>query len=116
MRAFVLLWVLGMAACSSSEEQPADLLPREKFTEVLLEAQLIEARVNHEAVIDKKADIPDKSYYAEMFKEQGVTKEAFKTTFNWYVAHPAELKDIYNDVLTDLQQRVDLADSAGTAH
>lgn len=115
MKAFVFLSFIFMAACSSSEEQPADLLPREKFTGVLLEAQLIEARVNHEAVIDKKADIPDKSYYAEMFKEQGVTEEAFKTTFNWYVAHPAELKDIYNDVLTDLQKRVDLADSTGTA-
>lgn len=116
MRAFVIIMVLFLAACASSEERPAELLTREKFTEVLLEAQLIEARVNQESVIDKKADIPDKSYYAEMFKTQGVTEEAFKITFDWYVDHPAELKDIYNDVLTDLQKRVDLADSAGTAH
>ncbi len=116
MKSFAFLSFIFMVACSSSEEQPADLLPREKFTEVLLEAQLIEARVNHEAVIDKKTDVPGKSYYAEMFKEQGVTEEAFKTTFNWYVAHPAELKDIYNDVLTDLQKRVDVADSSGVAH
>lgn len=116
MRTLASLLVVVMAACSSSEDRPNDLLPREKFTEVLLEAQLIEARVNHEAVIDKKTDVPGKSYYAEMFKEQGITEEAFKTTFNWYVAHPAELKDIYNDVLTDLQKRVDLADSTGAAH
>jgi len=116
MRAFVFLTVLLMAACSLPEERPADLLAREKFTEVLLEAQLIEARVNQEAMIDKKADIPDKSYYAEMFEAQGVAEEAFKTTFEWYVDHPAELKDIYNEVLAGLQKRVDLADSTGTAH
>lgn len=116
MRAFVILTVFFMVACSSTDEPPSGLMPREKFTEVLLEAQLIEARVNHESVIDKKADIPDKSYYTEMFKAQGVTEEAFKTTFDWYVAHPAELKAIYNDVLTDLQKRVDLADSTGAAH
>jgi hypothetical protein len=81
-----------------------------------MEAQLIEARVNHESVIDKKSDIPDKSYYAEMFKAQGITEEAFKATFDWYVAHPAELKDVYNDVLTGLQKRVDVADSTGAAH
>lgn len=116
MRAIVVPVLLLMAACSSSEERPADLLPRDKFTEVLLEAQLIEARVNHEAVVDKKTSVPDKSYYAEMFKEQGVSEEEFKTTFDWYVDHPAELKDVYNDVLTGLQKRVDLADTTGTAH
>src|SRR6188768_4400439 len=113
MRVSAILLVLLMAACSSSEERPADLLPREKFTEVLMEAQLIEARVNQESVMDKQADVPAKTYYAEMFKVQGVTEEEFKRTFDWYVAHPAELKDIYNEVLTGLQKRVDLADSTG---
>ena len=105
-----------LAACSTTEKEPKDLLPRDKFTEVLLEAQLIEARVNHESSIDKKTDVPDRSYYVEMFRTQGITEEAFKTTFAWYAQRPAELKDIYNDVLTGLQKRVDLADSTGTAH
>lgn len=112
----VILVLMLLFGCAAPEEPPVDLLPREKFTEVLLEAQLIEARVNHESVIDKKTDVPDKSYYADMFKAQGVTEEAFKTTYDWYVKRPEELKDIYNDVLTGLQKRVDLADSTGTSH
>ncbi len=116
MRAWVFLLVLVASACSSSEERPAALLPRDKFTEVLLEAQLIEARVNQETVIDKRTDIPARTYYAEMFKAQGVTEEEFRRTYNWYVHHPAELKDIYNEVLTGLQKRVDLVDSTGTPH
>ena len=111
----ILLTVL-LAGCAAPEEVPSGLLPREKFTEVLLEAQLIEARVNHGTVIDKKPDMPDGSYYAAMFRSQGVTEEAFKTTYAWYVEHPAELKAVYNEVLTGLQKRVDEADSSGNAH
>lgn len=107
---------LCLVACSSVEERPTDLLPRDKFTEVLLEGQLIEARVNHEQVIDKITEVPVLRYYAEMFQEQGVTEEQFKTTYQWYVDHPAELKDIYNDVLAGLQKRVEMTDSTATAH
>ncbi len=116
MKVFALIPFVLVAACSSSEERSADLISRDKFTEVLLEAQLIEARLNQEAMLDKNADVADTSAYAGMFKAQGVTEAAFKTTFERYVAHPAELKDIYNDVLVGLQKRVDLADSTGTAH
>ena len=116
MRAIPLVLIVSIAACSSSEERPAGLLARDKFTEVLLESQLIEARLNQDVVLDKRTDSVGKTYYTAMFKTQGVTEEAFKTTFDWYVRHPAELKDIYTDVLTDLQKRVDLADSTGSAH
>lgn len=116
MRLLILAFLVGVLACSPTEERPADLLPREKFTAVLLEAELLEARVNHERTIDLRTGIPVTEYYAEMFKAQGVTEEAFKRTFSWYVDHPAELKDVYNDVLTGLQQRVEVADSTGTRH
>ena len=116
MRIRFFLLALCMSACASTEERPKDLLPRDKFTEVLLESQLIEARVNQEMVIDKRTDAPAQQYYKDMFAAQGVSVESFKTTFKWYVDHPAELKDIYNEVLTGLQKRVDLADSTGSAH
>ena len=112
----VLLIAAFAMACAAPEERPEDLLPRGKFTEVLLEAQLIEARVNHERVLDKRTDIPTAQYYSDMFAAEGVTGEAFKRTFDWYVDHPAELKEVYNDVLTGLQKRVDGADSTGTPH
>lgn len=116
MRRRIIAWTLCLAGCSTVEERPADLLPRDKFTQVLLEGQLIEARVNHEQVIDKSTDVPALRYYAEMFQKQGVTEEQFKKTYQWYVDHPAELKDVYNEVLTGLQKRVDMTDSTGIAH
>jgi hypothetical protein len=114
LRLLAIAAVFG--ACTTLEEPPADLLPRDTFTRVLLEAQLIEAKVNHERFIDKAEDVPSTEYYDRMFAEQGVTEQAFNVTYRWYVDHPAELKDIYSDVLTALQKRVDVADSTGTAH
>ncbi|HEY0977176.1 MAG TPA: DUF4296 domain-containing protein [Flavobacteriales bacterium] len=99
---------LLLMACGRSEQQaPDDLLPRQKFEQVLGASLLIEARLNHEMVLDRRADSPVRRYYEEMFAEQGVTEEAFKRTYDHYVAHPAELKGIYEDVLQDLQQRAD---------
>jgi len=116
MRTFAILLLVFQVACSVREERPADLLPRDKFTEVLLEAQLIEAGLNDGKVIDANTAGEDSSAYAAMFKAQGVTEQAFSATFEHYVDHPAELKEIYSDVLAGLQKRVDLADSTGTLH
>ncbi len=49
------------------EVVPEGLLDRERFKEVLLEAQLIEARMNQELVVSARDLIPAEHYYAEMF-------------------------------------------------
>lgn len=92
-------------ACSSGENTADDRLPRETFKNTLLEAQLIEARLHHEMIVDKRMDMPVGRYYEEMLKEQGVSEEAFKRTFDWYTEHPEELKTIYAEILVELQRR-----------
>jgi hypothetical protein len=52
MRVLVLSLLVFFAACSSGDVPPAELLARDRFKEVLLEAQLIEARVNHELIVE----------------------------------------------------------------
>lgn len=116
MKSRVVPFLLLLGSCSSPEPRPADLLSRDRFTEVLMEAQLVEARMNQELVLDKRSDAPGRQYYTEMFTAQGVTEQAFTNTFQWYVEHPDSLKDIYNDVLTRLQRRVDVTDSTAGAH
>lgn len=93
------------AACSSGESAADDRLPRDTFKNTLLEAQLIEARMHHEMIVDKRMDMPVGRYYEEMLKEQGVSEEAFKRTFDWYTEHPEELKTIYAEILVELQRR-----------
>jgi len=108
MNVRLICWMVLLVACESPLPQPPqDALPRDKFKRVLMESQLIEARLNHEMIIDKRADSPVRTYYAEMFKQQGITEEAFKKTFQWYAEHPEQLKPVYEEILVDLQHRTD---------
>lgn len=101
----VLLMAVLLAACGRQDAAPEGLLSREKFTQVLTEAELIEARLNHEMVLEQRLDSPVKRYYAEMFAEQGVTEEEFRRTFDHYTQRPEELRAIWEDVLTELTRR-----------
>lgn len=96
-----------LLSCGRSAAPVGGELDRAKFREVLTESMLIEARLSHELIIDKRADGPAARYYAEMFKQQGVTEAQFKNTYERYVQQPDSLKKIYEDVLNDLQQRAD---------
>jgi hypothetical protein len=99
---FLLPFILLLAACSNAEAPPADLIERDRFKHVLLRAQLVEARLNHEMVIDHRPDSPVKDYYAELFTEEQITEEQFKRTFQYYAEHPEELKAIYAEILVEL--------------
>lgn len=106
MKRFAII-LLILAGCSQPEAEPEGLLDRAKFKEVMLEAQLIEARVNHEMVIDRRTDSPVQQYYDSLFAQQNVTEEQFKKTFQYYAERPEELKVIYEEILTELTQRQD---------
>jgi hypothetical protein len=106
MRIFLpLLFVLS--ACSGPEQKPDGLLDREQFKTTLLEAQLVEARMNQQLVVERVPVIPAEQYYAELFAEQGTTKEQFERTFEYYTARPDELKEIYEEIFTELSRRKD---------
>ena len=88
-------------------EGPADVLDRERFKTVLLEAQLIEARMNHELIVRHQNDIPASDYYATMFTEQGTDKEAFERSFAYYSEDMDEMRAIYEEIFTELSRRKD---------
>lgn len=101
------LLLLLVCACATEPAPPADLLPPETFRAVLCDAQLVEARLNQELLLDHRNKLPQDKYYDELFRKHKVTKEAFRTTFDWYTEHPEELKAIYDSVLIDLQHKAD---------
>lgn len=107
MRTLLLLLFVVLCACGGDRTAPADVLDRDKFKAVLLEATLIEARINHELIVDHQTAVPTVQYYDDLFKEQGITKEQFSKSFDHYAARPVEMKAIYEDILTELGRRKD---------
>lgn len=107
MRIALLTLLLSLAACSTQEAPTKGILERERFKELLLQAQLIEARANHELVVEHMSQAPIAQYYADLFKKEGVTEAQFKATFDHYTARPEELKLIYEEIITELSFRKD---------
>lgn len=106
MRSRAFLFI-ALSACTAEEPVPADILPRDRFRDALLKAQLVEARLNHEMMVDKRMDMPAAQYYDTLFVKEGITRDEFLRTFNWYTEHPKEMKAVYEEVLSALQQRAD---------
>lgn len=100
--------LLFCASCSTgAPPAPSDVLEREQFKNVLLEAQLIEARMSDDLVVARPSDRVADTLYAEMFRDRGTTKEQFQRSFTFYSADPVQMKGIYEEVITELTRRKD---------
>lgn len=88
-----------LVGCGRSVDQPENLLPREKFVEVLVEVQLIEAVYNQNMLRNDDPRARIARYYDESFDRLGVTKEVFEETYLWYFAHPKEMMDVLDEVV-----------------
>lgn len=109
MRAAIILALVFAVGCQTADPKPVGLLDRDVFKDVLLEATLIEARMNHELIVAHHDQVPVEQYYADMFQEKGVTRAAFDTSFTYYASRPEEMKVIYEEILAELSRRKDEA-------
>lgn len=108
MRAWIFFFVLLLVACrGGGEGVSADVIARDQFRDILLEATLVEARINHELIVDHRSAVPSQQYYDELFTAKGVTQEQFSKSFDHYAARPKEMKAIYEEILTELSRRKD---------
>lgn len=105
---FLYLLVMFAFGCGGDDRLPKGLLDREVFKEALLQAQLVEAKASQEMAIahDPAVGRPRAAYNA-LFEKQGITEAQFDSTFAYYQARPLELKELYEEVLTELGKRKD---------
>lgn len=98
-----LALLLLLAGCGPHERTPDDVLSRERFTEALAGATLIEARMQQELAASPSDTPPLKAYYAELFAELGIDSAAFRASFDHYAGQPLVMKAIYDDVVERLR-------------
>lgn len=108
MKKLLMAMLIGLCACQPEERLPEGIMDREKFKEMLADAQLIEARINNELVNVQRGQVPVDRYYEEMFRRHGIDKEQFTHTFEYFSSRPEEMKAIYEEVIAELQRRKDL--------
>lgn len=98
----LLAVVLLVAGCAGEEAPPPGLIERDTFKRLLLGAELIEARIQHERVIEHAGGDRGPALYQGLFEREGVTRDRFDSTFRWYSEHPLLMRPIYEEVLAEL--------------
>ena len=103
----VFLCLFTLSSCDLSSdlegtEAPDNLLPREKFTEVLVELSKLEAHIEstyktvtvYNIVMTRSGD--------SLLQTFDLDKETFESSLEYYGSRQEEMKDIYSDVLDEL--------------
>ncbi|MBP8823537.1 MAG: DUF4296 domain-containing protein [Flavobacteriales bacterium] len=111
-RSVGILCVLLATACATAPQAPNAPLDRARFERVLAGALLVESRIGREITLEGRKDSTAAGYYDDLYRQEGITEADFKATYEAYLERPELLKDVYQEVLIQLQHH---ADSIGHA-
>ena len=103
MSLVLLCCITMMWSCTQSESKPpAQLIPEEKFVDLLTDVRLLEAsygvRVGRPDTIGKYMD----TYYKMLFDKHGVVKEQFTQSYAYYLADHERMLLMEDKVLEKL--------------
>ncbi|MBK7945342.1 MAG: DUF4296 domain-containing protein [Flavobacteriales bacterium] len=98
-----LALLILLVACGNSDKVPEGVLDRERFTQVMVGAMLIEARIHQEMSSAPGENPPMTAYYTDLFAEHGTDSLGFRRSFDHYALRPEVMEAIYDDVVERLR-------------
>ena len=102
----ILSFAGGLISTScEKEERPADLLPQDQLTKIMIDFYLGEARLVNAAIPRDSAIKLLVPFKESVFKKYGVPDSSFHRTYQYYYDHPVELEKIYEAVIDSLSLR-----------
>ncbi len=104
-RHIIFCFITVFIACNSKEREaavPANVLPREKMIEIMVEVNITEAALNLNYLNDSK--VRDTKEYEDVFKRKKVSKEQYDESLKYYTEHPDDLIQMYDEVLNELSR------------
>ena len=104
---FMLLAALGIVACTNHEPPKSDaqnLIARDTFVQVLTEVHLIEGVKKQRLMRDDEQGLIILQHYVELFERFDVNEERFKSTYQWWYQHPAEMDGLLEEVSEALSE------------
>jgi len=102
----VLVVMLGLAACKSVGNEPQNVLPQEKMKLVLFDV----LRAQEYAMLKYAGDTTATNknmavMLQQVFNIHKISKDNFYESFNYYEAHPAEYKQLFDSLATYTNQK-----------
>jgi hypothetical protein len=98
--------IIGLLAtsCSSSFTESVDEDRREKFVDLLVDVQLLEAALKQKAMPKPSTDSIMAVNYKLIFQDHGITQEHYNTEFDYWKSQPAEMAIIYAELVERLNK------------
>jgi len=93
--------LLSLSACQWNS-LPPDIWEKEQMTEFLVEAQLVEAKVDAQELPKQQKDSLYTSSYEELFAYYNTTREIWQKNIEYYRDKPEEMDEIYKEVVLRL--------------
>ena len=106
---YFLLGVLILASCGISpkkEENIEHLVKKETMIQVFYDLSLTEAAWRARLHADTLAKEKASQRILSAMEKHGITYEDFNLTHEYYLRHPDELRDMYNEVLARYSTKI----------
>jgi hypothetical protein len=103
-----LLLFSVLFSCTPIEDQrvsiPSDVLPEEKMAQVMVDVHLLEAALSVGTYGKDNMTLQNIRPSSDILKKNGVTKQQYDQSFEFYSRNPKLLGEVYDLVLNDLSK------------
>lgn len=102
---FCFITVLLQACKQELPEVPAEVIPMAEMKLILADIHIADAVAETKAQGGDNERQLTEQYYAQIFKNRGVTREEYNQSYSFYQHTPVLMDKLYEDVLTELSTR-----------
>ena len=100
---FAIAFILTLSSCSRKPDVlPPGILPRDKMTDVLVDIHLAESGPQSSGITSMQLSQIMAGKYDEVMKTHHIRYTQFRTSFEYYLEHPTDLDEIYQEVVNRL--------------
>ncbi|MEO6167749.1 MAG: DUF4296 domain-containing protein [Chitinophagales bacterium] len=90
-------------SCRPGEEKaPSGILPKDKMIAVLFDIHVAESSVNSRGMTNIQLNQLVSLKYEDVMKKNGTTYAIFKDSFDYYLHHPDQFEEIYQEIVNQL--------------
>lgn len=103
---YLILIAFLLSYCApAGDPQPANLLPEDKMTQVMMDIHLAEARLESAGLGADSADVIFKKMQQDIFKKHQIKEVDFNNSYQYYLRNLNEFDKIYQKVIDSLSAR-----------
>jgi len=100
----MILAVSCKPVAKADSPKPDIILTENQLVDVMTDAQLLEAALNHKRNIGQQTTELKTTWYNELFEHHQITEKIFQDNLNYYSEQPEKMEKILEEVLARISQ------------